>query len=85
MAVAYVGNLVAITTEPGNQEPIDTLDKVMDSNIPVGMYNYGGMTTIAFERMTNPKLREIWSEKEWVTSFDDAYQKTIKGCVGVLL
>ena len=85
MAVAYVGNLVAITTEPGNQEPIDTLDKVMDSNIPVGMYNYGGMTTIAFERTTNPKLREIWSEKEWVTSFDEAYQKTIKGCVGGLL
>ena len=79
MAVAYVGNLVAVTTEPGSQEPIDTLDKIIDSNIPVGMYNYGGMTTIAFRRLTNPKLCQIWSEKEWVESFDAAYQKTIKG------
>ena len=80
MAVAYVGNLVAVTTEPGSQEPIITLDKITDSNIPVGMFNYGGITTIAFSSLTNPKLCEIWSGKEWVTGFDDAYQKTIKGC-----
>ena len=79
MAVAYVGNLVAMTTEPGNQEPIDTINKIIDSKIPVGMYNYGGATTIAFRRLTNPKLCDIWSEREWVTSFDAAYQKTIKG------
>ena len=79
MATAYRGNVVAFLTQPGMEGSIDTPDKIIESNIPIGMYNYQGSTTLAFESSTNPTYCKIWARKEWIKSFDDSFQKTIKG------
>ena len=66
-------------TSPGMQEPIDTPTKILESELPIGMYNYQGSTTIAFSSTRNPNYLEIWDTKEWVTSFDETYKKVISG------
>ena len=40
MTVAYTANLVAFMTEPGKDEPLNTLEKVLKTDISIGMYNY---------------------------------------------
>ena len=79
LAASYQGNLVAFMTNPGFQDAIDTPGKLIKKGIPVGMYNYQGSTTLAFQASSNPQYCEIWSAKNWITSFDDSYRKTIKG------
>ena len=79
MAASYQGNLVAFMTNPGFQDAIDTPSKLIEKEIPVGMYNYQGSTTLAFQASSNPQYCEIWSAKNWITSFDESYKKTIKG------
>ena len=79
LAASYQGNLVAFMTNPGFQDAIDTPGKLIEKGIPVGMYNYQGSTTLAFQASSNPQYCEIWSAKNWITSFDESYKKTIKG------
>ena len=79
LAASYQGNLVAFMTNPGFQDAIDTPGKLIEKEIPVGMYNYQGSTTLAFQASSNPQYCEIWSTKNWITSFDESYKKTIKG------
>ena len=79
LAASYQGNLVAFMTNPGFQDAIDTPSKLIEKEIPVGMYNYQGSTTLAFQASSNPQYCEIWSAKNWITSFDESYKKTIKG------
>ena len=66
-------------TNPGFQDALDTPGKLIKKGIPLGMYNYQGSTTLAFQASSNPQYCEIWSAKDWITSFDDSYRKTIKG------
>jgi hypothetical protein len=40
MTVAYTGNLVAFMTDPGLQAPLDTPEKILEKDLPIGMYNY---------------------------------------------
>jgi hypothetical protein len=40
MSVAYTGNLVAFMTDPGLEAPLDTPAKILEKNLPIGMYNY---------------------------------------------
>ena len=79
LAASYQGNLVAFMTNPGFQDAIDTPGKLIKTRIPIGMYNYQGSTSLAFQASTNPQYCEIWSAKDWITSFDDSYRKAIKG------
>ncbi len=79
MCIAYQGNLVAFMTNPGIQEPLDTPAKVIQKNIPIGMYNYQGSTTLSFQATRNEEYKELWRRKHWITSFSDAYEKTVKG------
>ena len=64
MATAYRGNIVAFLTQPGREGSIDTPNKIIESKIPIGMYNYQGSTTLAFESSTNPTYSEIWEKKD---------------------
>ena len=79
MATAYKGNIVAFLTEPGLEDSIDTPALIVKSEIPIGMYNYQGSTTLAFESSQNPTYCEIWAKKEWIDSFDEAFKQTIAG------
>ena len=66
-------------TNPLLLEPIDTPAKILESGIPVGMYNYQGSTTMAFSSTTNPDNQKIFAEKTWISSFGDSYKKSITG------
>ena len=79
LATSYQGNFVAFMTNPGLQDTLDTPGKLIEKGIPVGMYNYQGSTTLAFQASSNPLYCEIWSAKNWIISFDDSFRKTIKG------
>ena len=76
---AYRGNLVAFMTHPGMQPAFDNPVKVLDSKIPITMFNYGGGTTIAFNSMTNPLYKRIFREKSWIPTFEEAYEEVAKG------
>ncbi|TRY68968.1 hypothetical protein TCAL_07479, partial [Tigriopus californicus] len=76
---AYTGNLVAFMTSPGMQRPLDTPRLMLESKIPIGMYNYQGSTTIAFSSANNLDYRRIWKNKLWIESFSEAYKKVIDG------
>ena len=78
-AVSYNGNLVSFMTNPLLLEPIDTPTKILEEGVQVGMYNYQGSTTLAFKSTTNPEYKQIWADKQWITSFGDSYQKSITG------
>ena len=79
MTTAYKGNIVAFLTQPGLEDSIDTPAKIVKSGIHIGMYNYQGSTTLAFESSENPIYCEIWGRKTWITSFDEAFKHTITG------
>ena len=88
MATAYKGNIIAFLTEPGLEDSIDTPAKIIESEIPIGMYNYQGSTTLAFESSKNPTYCEIWAKKEWITSFNEAFKQTIAGlklCIVIII
>lgn len=76
---AYTGNLVAFMTSPGMQRPLDTPSLILESDLPIGMYNYQGSTTIAFSGTNNPEYRRIWKNRVWIDSFSETYQKVIAG------
>ncbi len=79
LPIAYTGNLVAFMTQPGMQAPLDTPAKLLESGLPIGMYNYQGSTTLAFSGTTNEEYKEIWEAKHWITSFADSFEKAIRG------
>lgn len=79
MCVAYKGNLVAFMTNPGIEDPLDTPAAVLRANIPIGMYNYQGSTTLSFEASTSEEYAEIWEKKHWIESFSDTYEAAVKG------
>ena len=79
MTVAYTGNLTSFMTNPGFEEPLDTPAKLLEKGVKLGMYNYQGSTTLAFGGSSNPEYCQIWSAKEWITSFGDSLKGTISG------
>ena len=79
MATAYRGSIVAFLTHPGLEDSIDTPAKIVESGLPIGMYNYQGSTTLAFESSSNPTYCKIWGRKTWIASFDEAFKQTIAG------
>ena len=86
MTVAYTGNLTSFMTNPGFEEPLDTPAKLLEKGVKLGMYNYQGSTTLAFGGSSNPEYCQIWSAKEWITSFGDSLKGTISGktsCRGI--
>ena len=50
-------------TEPGMQPPLDTPEKLLDSNFLISMVDYDGAPNVAFGSTTNALYQQMWTEK----------------------
>ena len=66
MAASYSGNLKAYLTNPVYTEPIDTVKKIVDSKMPIGMMLYGEEEEGLMAISQDPLIKYIWEKKHVV-------------------
>ena len=63
MGASYSGNLKAYLTTPVYTQPIDTLKKIVDSQMPIGMMLYGEEEEGLMAISEDPIIKHIWDNK----------------------
>ena len=63
MGACYTGNLLSYITTPVYTQPIDTLQKIVDSKLPVGIMLYGEEEEGLMAISEDPLIKHIWDTK----------------------
>ena len=63
MSACYSGNLKAYLTTPVDTEPIDTVQKIVDSKMPIGMMLYGEEEEGLMAISQDPLIKYMWETK----------------------
>ena len=48
-------------SSPGYLDPIDTPERVLESGLPIGIYNYEGATTASFTKTPIEAYKKMWA------------------------
>ena len=59
----YSGNLKAFLTTPKMSEPIDTVEKLVESGLPWSMTLYGEAIEDELANSEDPVIQKFWKEK----------------------